>query len=160
MNYDKLFERISKALDDFLDLTVYFNENEMRYKFLGIWTSSNFGKNIQQNLVRQERFYTTHQVYDYNHLVNQILYKALKVLKTISNNSFLIDTINRLLLDFPGVKELEINKTHFDKLIENRKTAPYNEAIKITKMILLNYSPDIKGGDENMLALLFDMNKL
>lgn len=27
-------------------------------------------------------------------------------------------------------------------------------------MIILNYSPDIKGGDENMLALLFDMNKL
>ena len=27
-------------------------------------------------------------------------------------------------------------------------------------MIILNYAPDIKGGDENMLALLFDMNKL
>lgn len=119
-----------------------------------------FAKNIQQNVIRQERFFTTHQVYDYNHLTNQILYKALKVLKTISNNTYLIDGINRLLSSFPEIKEIEINKSHFDKITSNRKTAPYNEALKIAKMILLNYSPDIKGGDENMLALLFDMNKL
>ena len=119
-----------------------------------------FAKNIQQNSIRQERFYTTHKVYNHNHLANQILYKALKVLKNISNNTVHIDGINRLLVDFPEIDEIEINKSHFDKLISNRKTASYNEALKIAKMILLNYSPDIKGGDENMLALLFDMNKL
>ncbi len=119
-----------------------------------------FAKNIQQNLVRQERFYTTHQVYNHDHLINQILFKALCVLKKITYDTYLIDGINRLLLNFPEVEEVEINKYHFDKLTSNRKTASFDEAIKIAKMILLNYSPDIKGGDENMLALLFDMNKL
>jgi 5-methylcytosine-specific restriction enzyme subunit McrC len=119
-----------------------------------------FAKNIQQNLIRQERFYTIHQIYDCNHLINQILFKALQVLKTITTNTYLIDGVNRLLLNFPEVKEIQINKSHFDRIISNRKTIPYNEALKIAKMILLNYSPDIKGGDENMLALLFDMNKL
>lgn len=119
-----------------------------------------FAKNIQHNLVHQERFYTTHQVYDYDHLINQILFKALQVLKIITNSTYLIDGVNRLLLSFPEVKEIQINKSHYDKLTSTRKTAPYSEAIKIAKMILLNYSPDIKGGDENMLALLFDMNKL
>ena len=120
----------------------------------------NFGKNIQQNLIRQERFYTNHQVYDYDHLINQILFKALQVLKTITSNSYLIDSVNRILTNFPEVDTIQINKTHFDKLTTNRKSVSYNEALKIAKMILLNYSPDIKGGDENMLALLFDMNKL
>lgn len=120
----------------------------------------NFGKNIQQNLIRQERFYTNHQVYDYDHLINQILFKALQVLKTITSNSYLIDTVNRILTNFPEVDTIQFNKTHFDKLTTNRKSVSYNEALKIAKMILLNYSPDIKGGDENMLALLFDMNKL
>ena len=120
----------------------------------------NFGKNIQQNLIRQERFYTNHQVYDYDHLINQILFKALQVLKTITSNSYLIDSVNRILSNFPEVNTIQINKTHFDKLTTNRKTVSYNEALKIAKMILLNYSPDINGGDENMLALLFDMNKL
>jgi 5-methylcytosine-specific restriction enzyme subunit McrC len=120
----------------------------------------NFGKNIQQNLIRQERFYTNHQVYDYDHLINQILFKALQVLKTITSSNYLIDSVNRILSNFPEVDTIQINKTHFDKLTTNRKSVSYNEALKIAKMILLNYSPDIKGGDENMLALLFDMNKL
>jgi 5-methylcytosine-specific restriction enzyme subunit McrC len=120
----------------------------------------NFGKNIQQNLIRQERFYTNHQIYDYDHVINQILFKALQVLKTITSNSYLIDAVNRILTNFPEVDSIQINKTHFDKLTTNRKTVSYNEALKIAKMILLNYSPDLKGGDENMLALLFDMNKL
>ena len=72
----------------------------------------------------------------------------------------MIDNVNKLLSNFPDIKEIEINKHHFDKVISNRKTEPYKEALKIAKMIILNYSPDIKGGDENMLALLFDMNKL
>jgi 5-methylcytosine-specific restriction enzyme subunit McrC len=32
--------------------------------------------------------------------------------------------------------------------------------LQIAKMIILNYSPDIRSGQENMLTLLFDMNKL
>lgn len=120
----------------------------------------NFGKNIQQNLIHKERFYTEHQVYDYDHLINQILYKALLVLKSITNSSYLTDSIVRTLSRFPEVKNKAINKSHFDELIGNRKSTKYDEAIKISKMILLNYSPDIKGGNEHMLALLFDMNKL
>ena len=119
-----------------------------------------FGKNIQNNLIHKERFFTTHQVYDYNHLINQILYKALLVLKTITNNTSLSDNIIRTLGNLPEVHEKAINKSHFDSLVANRKSTKYDEAIKISKMILLNYSPDIKGGNENMLALLFDMNKL
>ncbi len=120
----------------------------------------NFSKQIQQNLVHQERFYTCHEVYDYEHLHNQILVKALSVLAIVSNNVVIIDRINRIKLDFPEIKELEITKAHFDQLRENRKTEPYKTAIKIARMIILNYSPDIKSGGENMLALLFDMNQL
>lgn len=119
-----------------------------------------FSKNIQNNLIHQERFYTEHQVYDYEHLHNQILLRALSILSIVSNNPSIIDRINRLKLNFPSIKEIQIDKSHFDQLKENRKTIPYNNALKVAKMIILNYSPDIKSGGENMLALLFDMNKL
>ncbi|GAA4314611.1 McrC family protein [Pontixanthobacter gangjinensis] len=119
-----------------------------------------FNKNIQQNLIQKQRFYTRHEIYDYEHLINQILLKGLYVLKLISNNSSLKDSIERTIAIFPDIKEIPIEKHHFERITLNRKTEKYVEAIKIAKMIILNYSPDIKGGNDNMLALLFDMNKL
>jgi 5-methylcytosine-specific restriction enzyme subunit McrC len=53
-----------------------------------------------------------------------------------------------------------INKNHFEKLVNDRKTQPYLRAIDIAKMIILNYSPNLNSGNDNMLTLLFDMNKL
>jgi 5-methylcytosine-specific restriction enzyme subunit McrC len=119
-----------------------------------------FNKQIQQNLIHQERFYTSHQVYDYEHLINQILLKALTILLKIVSNPNIKSRVSRIKLDFPEIKEIEITKLHFDKIKESRKSIPYKEALKIAKMIILNYSPDIRNGQENMLALLFDMNKL
>lgn len=119
-----------------------------------------FNKNIQQNLIHQERFYTEHQVYDYENLLNQIILKGLTILGELTFNSQLIDRISRLKMNFPDIKEIPIQKHHFDKIKENRKTVAYNRALQISKMIILNYSPDIRSGQENMLTLLFDMNKL
>ena len=119
-----------------------------------------FNKNIQQNLIHQERFYTEHQVYDHENLMNQIILKGLNVLEDLTSNSQLKDKIIRLRASFPEIKEIQIQRYHFDKIRVNRKTTSYSRALQIAKMIILNYSPDIRSGQENMIALLFDMNKL
>lgn len=119
-----------------------------------------FAKNIQKNLIHQERFYTNHQVYDYDHLINQILFEGLKVLRLLSSNSSIMDRVSRISSSFPNVNSLKVENAHFERLKETRKTASYSKAIQIARMILLNYSPDIRQGQENMLTLLFDMNKL
>jgi 5-methylcytosine-specific restriction enzyme subunit McrC len=119
-----------------------------------------FGKNIQYNLVHQENFYTRHQVFDQNHLFNQILLKALKLVSTLSNSPRLKDRVNSLLLNFPELNEVHVNAATFEKLNYNRKTESYREAIDIAAMLLLNYRPDISGGSNHVLAILFDMNQL
>jgi 5-methylcytosine-specific restriction enzyme subunit McrC len=154
--FDLFLDEVLKLLRSGLIKKYHFNSsntNALKGKIL-------FGKNIQQNLIHQERFYTRHQVYDYEHTINQILLKALQILSKIVTNDIIKDRIARIKLDFPTIKEIEINKSHFETILKNRKTQPYEEAILIAKMIILNYSPDIKNGQENMLALLFDMNKL
>ena len=120
----------------------------------------NFNKNIQQNLIHPERFYTHHCTYDQDNLINQILLRALDILHEITNNSNIRDRVARLRLDLPKIKHLAVQAYHFSQIVDNRKTIQYTEALKIARMIILNYSPDVKGGREDMLALLFDMNKL
>jgi 5-methylcytosine-specific restriction enzyme subunit McrC len=65
-----------------------------------------------------------------------------------------------LCFHFPDIKEIPVNKSSFDKVNLNRKTETYSEAINIARMLILNYSPDISRGQDDMLAILFDMNLL
>ena len=70
VNYLREFQ---EALEDFLELTVFFNENEIRYKFQGFWTSSHFEKDIQRKA---------------NHL-ESLLFRQLK--NGLDNKAFLLE---------------------------------------------------------------------
>jgi 5-methylcytosine-specific restriction enzyme subunit McrC len=128
------------------------NQNALKGKLV-------FSQNIQKNLIHKERFYCEHQLYDKDHLIHQILYRGLLILKDLVNNH-LKDKLSRLLFEFQDYQQVNINKSNFDKLVNDRKTTPYLRAIDISKMIILNYSPNLNSGNDNMLTLLFDMNKL
>jgi 5-methylcytosine-specific restriction enzyme subunit McrC len=157
---DLYFEMYLDEVEKLLRKGLIKNYRKTSNNILALKGRLDFNKNIQQNLIHQERFYTNHQIYDYEHLVNQILLKGLTLLDAICYNPLLKDKIARLKTNFPDIKEIPIQKLHFDKIKENRKTVSYASALQIAQMIILNYSPDIRSGQENMLTLLFDMNKL
>lgn len=119
-----------------------------------------FAGHISKNLVHKERFYTTHQVYDKDHLIHQILYKALDIIEKCSKGNYLYSKCKTVQLDFPEVKTISVSEATFSKIPKTRKTAPYETALAISKFIILNFAPNISSGSENMLALLFDMNSL
>lgn len=119
-----------------------------------------FGKNVRHNLVHKERFYVRHTVYNHQNIFNQLIYKTLLLIPNISNSHFVIDKVNRLLFSFPELADIKVNENTFSRISFDRKTERYKDALMISKMILLNYHPDISGGSENVVAILFDMNKL
>jgi len=119
-----------------------------------------FGIHLQQNLTHAERFYTEHTVYDPNHYIHQILLQALRIVNNLSEQSALNDRINTLLVQWPIGKSLHIAESLFATIPTNRKTQSYQEALLIAKMILLNYHPDLRGGKQSVLALMFNMNEL
>lgn len=119
-----------------------------------------FAQNLQKNLVHKERFFTKHQIYDTEHLINQILLKALNILAGMISNPLLLSRVKKIQFSFPEIKEIHIQEAHFNQILITRKTQDYKEALQIARMIILNYSPDLSGGNENMIALLFNMNNL
>ncbi|MGO3183605.1 MAG: McrC family protein [Aequorivita sp.] len=119
-----------------------------------------FAGHISKNLIHKERFYTTHQIYDKDHEIHQILNLALMVIEQLSKGSYLYAKCKRVQLDFPEVSSIKCTATTFDKLKLNRKSQPYEKALGIARLIILNYAPNISSGSERMLALLFDMNSL
>jgi 5-methylcytosine-specific restriction enzyme subunit McrC len=119
-----------------------------------------FAGHIQKNLVHKERFYTTHQVYDKDHLIHQILGQALEIIASLSKGNYLYSKCKTVQLNFPEVQSIKANENTFTKIPKSRKTAPYENALAIARLIILNYAPNISSGSEKMLALLFDMNSL
>lgn len=119
-----------------------------------------FAGNIRKNLLHKERFYTTHQVYDVDHKLHQVLAVALDVVHQFTKGTRLYDLCRRVEMDFPDVQKVAVNEQFLNSIKLDRKTASYAKALEVARLIILNYSPDIKSGQEKMLSLLFDMNVL
>lgn len=122
--------------------------------------SIQFSKHLIKNLVHQERFYVRYSIYDKEHLLHAILYKALKLLYQINTNLQLSSRLGSLLLDFPEQQNIKITESLFERIVYDRKSESYKNAIEIARLILLNYHPDLSTGANNVLALMFDMNVL
>ena len=133
--------------------TIDENLNKIKGKIL-------FTKHIRKNAFHKEKFFVGHQIFDANNRLNQILLKALLILKAIAHNPNHNIRINKLLLNFEGISEESITEKWFDRLRYDRNTERYRQAITLAKLIILRYFPDLKGGNENVLAIMFDMNIL
>ena len=119
-----------------------------------------FAKQVSQNLVHKERFYTEHQVYDKDHLIHQILNQALCIIEQFTRGGYLYGKCKTIQLDFPKVKSINATAATFDKLVLGRKEQSYTTALEIARLIILNFAPNVKSGSEKMIALLFNMNNL
>lgn len=119
-----------------------------------------FNQHISKNLVHQERFYVEHTTYDTEHTIHRILYKTLKLIKQFNHGGNVRKLTYSLLLNLPEFTEIKVLPATFEKLQLNRKSEHYKKALNIAKMILLKYHPDTQSGKEEVLALVFDMNKL
>lgn len=118
-----------------------------------------FGKNIQQNLTRKERFLCEKNQYQIDHAQHQIIKQALGIVSRISNQKHL-SHIRSLLLYFDTVRQLSFTKSEIDNLFLDRKSLQYRKAIDLSRMFILNYSPNISSGKHELICLMFDMNEL
>ena len=99
-------------------------------------------------------------MYDYDHQIHQILALTLDIISQFSKGSYLYSKCKRVQEEFPDVSIVSVNAGTFNKLVDDRKTKPYQTALEIARLIILNFAPNISSGKEKMLAILFDMNNL
>jgi 5-methylcytosine-specific restriction enzyme subunit McrC len=112
------------------------------------------------NTVHKERFYTDAAEYDSRNDWNEILFAALKATGRTAQSGLLRSRAKNLSLHFPDWSERRFDATDFDQLMYDRKTTGYKQAITLARLILLDLNPQIASGQEKVVALLFDMNRL
>lgn len=115
---------------------------------------------IIKNQIHRERFYVKYQKYDYNNLLNRILVEAFNLLPELTTNQSLLAYHKQLQLLVPNIESERLNPKQLTTIRYDRKTERYKDAVEIAVMIILNYMPDINFGRNNVIAILFDMNRL
>ena len=119
-----------------------------------------FRQQITRNLLHRERLYTAHETYDRDNVFNRILKRALDLIAPLPLPTSMTSRAAALALCFEDVSDTAITTTTFDSLVFDRTTERYRTAIQLARLIILNYSPDLRGGSEHVMAILFDMNRL
>ncbi len=115
---------------------------------------------ITKNVVHQERFYVRHTIYDRSHIMNRVIRQTLVCLSSYSKNPAICQRANAYLSCLPDLDPVPINEDIFTRLVFDRKTDGYRDAMALAELILFNNMPDRPTGKKDTLALLFDMNRL
>lgn len=119
-----------------------------------------FRQQVTRNLLHRERVYTSHETYDLDNVLNRLLKHALELVTTQALRPSLTSRAAALAQCFEDVTDSVITGATFDRLVFDRATERYRTSIQLARLIILNYSPDLRGGAEHVMAILFDMNRL
>jgi 5-methylcytosine-specific restriction enzyme subunit McrC len=119
-----------------------------------------FPQHLRRNALHQERIFTAHETYDRDNPFNRILKSALTIVERLAIRRSLTSRAAASLLWFEQVGDARITAQTFERLTFGRNTERYRRAIQLARLIILNYSPDLRGGREHVFAILFDMNEL
>lgn len=122
--------------------------------------SLQFSGHLRHNLTHAERFYVRHTTYDRDHLHNAVLRQTLELIARAALSPALRSDAQALLADFPQTKPVPVSESLFEKMTYSRKTEGYRPAHAIARLLLLSYHPDIRRGQNDVLALMFNANLL
>lgn len=119
-----------------------------------------FSEQIKHNSVHKERCYTEYDEFNTNCAENRILKATLRYLykNTVSLRNK--TDIKTLLNAFEGVEASQDYKSDFEKIVPDRKTGDYRNALLWSKVFLLGKSFTSFSGSEIAFALLFPMETL
>lgn len=117
-------------------------------------------KHFAKNAVHQERFFVRHTVYDQGHIMNRILRQTLSCISGSSVSTFLQQRAANCLAFFPELEPVTVTEDLFSRLVYDRKSEDYREAMTLAQLILFNNMPDLSSGKYDTMAMLFDMNRL
>lgn len=117
-------------------------------------------KQIQQHYLSKSHFHIIHHQYDQDQLLNQIVLAGLQLIKQITSDINLRNRIKIVEKHFSGVGRIWPTERHFQLAFRDRAATPHREILEMTRLLLLNFHPDLRAGKHHLLALLFDMNLL
>lgn len=134
---------------------VPYRGNEMFVKGKTIYS-----EHAKKNYAHKEKFFVEYDVFSTNRAENRILKKTLEVLDKLSSNGLNKKKIRMLLMSLDEVEASKNLKQDFKLSVEDRSMRKYFNAMKWSRLFLLNNNTTFFTGGKVKYAMLFHMDKL
>ena len=154
------FEEFLKEVEGLLQRGLVRCYQQREGQVLALKGQLRVGKHFAKNAVHQERFYTRHKVFSFDHIRHRVLVQALKALADLACTSAQKDRAARLLQRFPPQSAGRLTERDFKRLRNDRRTMCYQKGIDLARMILLELHPQVKTGRHHAFGMLFNMETL
>jgi len=117
-------------------------------------------RHLRVNVGHDERLYVAYPVFDADTLPNRILHRALVRVRQSTPDDALRCSAEALLGAFPDTMPGRVRRADFGRLVLDRRTLRYAEALELARLLLFDERPDLRWGGAPVVSLLFDMNAL
>lgn len=134
---------------------VPYRGNEMFVKGKTIYS-----EHAKKNYAHKEKFFVEYDVFSVNRAENRLLKKTLEVLDKLSSNGLNKKKIRMLIMALDEVEASSNPKHDFEQSVEDRSMSKYFNAMKWSKLFLLNKGSTFFTGGKVKYAMLFHMDKL
>lgn len=137
------------------------NYIEVREEYPGIKGKIQFKESLSRNLFQQGRALCLFDDYSADTLANQILKRALYLLKVHKKlNRKLHDKVNLAYFKLSDVSDVNINLKSFTRLITHKNNRHYSLMLSIAKLIIESLSVNQDSGDSQFSSFLRDEKKM
>lgn len=120
-------------------------------------------ENLRENLVRPDRFFVRFSTFDRDVTVNRVLAEALRAIESLPLSGGSRSRAAGHRLTFGDLSRLRITGALLERIEQmtlGRSTARYQRALSLARMILESVASTLTRGRKEVVAFLFDMNRL
>lgn len=120
----------------------------------------NISQQLRHNVARLDRLHCSFDEFTPDIELNRVLKLSLRVLHRLVKTERTARSIAELLMCFDEVTDVPASSLRWERVVTDRLSESYVPLIRMAKMFIEGYTPDLVSGRSDGFAVLFDMNEL
>ena len=120
----------------------------------------NVAQQLRHNLARPDRLYCSFDEFTPDNELNRVLKLSLRILLSLVKTEKTTRNLAELLMCFDEVSDVAASSLKWEQVVIDRLSEGYAPLVRMARIFIEGYTPDLVSGKSDGFAVLFDMNEL
>lgn len=120
----------------------------------------NVAQQLRHNLARPDRLHCSFDEFTPDNELNRVLKLSLRILLSRVKTEQTTRNVAELLMCFDEVGDVSASSLKWERVVIDRLSEGYAPLVRMARLFIEGYTPDLVSGKSDGFAVLFDMNEL